>query len=138
MHNVLGSVPHRQNLDRKKSGPIIPGISLLHLQQYHKLTTNPDGWLRQSSISQTGETFLMHYSSHRVLRGFFYFSSSLLCVVNMESYIYRPEWHRSIRILQVKTGCFPTHSEVQTNNLINARKFGIKMEDDCGNEKTLK
>lgn len=50
----------------------------------------------------------------------------------MWHHIYTPEWLRSIR-----TGYFPTYYKVQRNNLINAREFGIRMEEGCGNEKTL-
>lgn len=39
--------------------------------------------------------------------------------------------------LQGKAEYFPTCYKVQINILIYAREFGIKIEDDCGNEKTL-
>lgn len=51
--------------------------------------------------------------------------------------IHIPGWLRYVRTLQGKAEYFPTCYKVQKNILINAREFGIRIEVDCGNEKSM-
>lgn len=115
-----------------------PGTSLLHLRATIWQINNKPSWmtLPLQHLSNGQKTFLTCYSSHRALRGSFTFHLHC-CMWRMWHHTYTSEWLRSTRTLQEKTGYFHTYYKVQRNNLINARGFGIKMEKDCANEKTL-